>query len=72
MAIAPSFSFIAMLFAVNGQRMKLTVTLLALTICTFTIQGQPLSFTIDSLTNKYIKLLPAHKKTILTAYCNTE
>lgn len=38
--------------------MKQTLTIIILTICSLTTNGQTLSLTIDSLTMKHIKLLP--------------
>ncbi|RMF94282.1 MAG: hypothetical protein D6734_08170 [Candidatus Schekmanbacteria bacterium] len=42
--------------------MKQTITILILTICSLTINGQSFSLTIDSLTLKHIKLLPADQQ----------
>ena len=42
--------------------MKQTLTILILTICSFTTNGQTLSLTIDSLTIKHLKLLPTEQQ----------
>lgn len=50
----------------SGNCMKQTITILLLTISSFTTYGQIYSFTIDSLTTKHINLLPKNQQKYFT------